>query len=103
MTTDTIVTLSVTILLLLVLAFYYFRKKRTPLLLLLPVVYGAALGLAVIYLVQGSISVIALGAGAIVMGIAIDYSIHFLSHERGAENMRETIRELQSPLTIGSF
>jgi 1-acyl-sn-glycerol-3-phosphate acyltransferase len=85
------------------LTFYYFRRKRTPLLLLLPVVYGAALGLAVIYLVQGSISVIALGAGAIVMGIAIDYSIHFLSHERNAASMRETIRELQTPLTIGSF
>jgi predicted RND superfamily exporter protein len=55
------------------------------------------------YLVQGSISIIALGAGAIVMGIAIDYSIHFLSHARHATNMRETIRELQAPLTIGSF
>lgn len=103
MRTDTIVTLSVTIVLLLALMFYYFRHKRTPLLLLLPVLYGATLGLAVMYLVQGGISVIALGAGAIVMGIAIDYSIHFLSHERTAANMRETIRELQAPLTIGSF
>ena len=103
MRTDTVVTLSVTVILLLALTFYYFRRKRTPLLLLLPVVYGAALGLAVMYLVQGGISIIALGAGAIVMGIAIDYSIHFLSHARGAADMRETIRELQIPLTIGSF
>ena len=103
MRTDTIVTLSVTVVLLLALTFYYFRHKRTPLLLLLPVLYGAALGLAVMYLVQGGISVIALGAGAIVMGIAIDYSIHFLSHARGSMDMRETIRELQAPLTIGSF
>jgi 1-acyl-sn-glycerol-3-phosphate acyltransferase len=103
MRTDTIVTLSVTFILLLALTFYYFRRKRTPLLLLLPVLYGAAMGLAVIYLVQGSISIIALGAGAIVMGIAIDYSIHFLSHARTAADMRATIRELQAPLTIGSF
>ncbi len=101
--TDTIVTLSVTVILMIALTFYYFRRKRTPLLMLVPVSYGAALGLAVVYLVQGSISVIALGAGAIVMGIAIDYSMHFLSHARHTHNMRDTIRELQQPLTIGSF
>jgi 1-acyl-sn-glycerol-3-phosphate acyltransferase len=103
MRTDTMVTLSVTIILLMALTYYYFRRKRTPLLLLLPVLYGAALGLAVVYLLQGGISIIALGAGAIVMGIAIDYSIHFLSHARKSGDMRETIRELQAPLTIGSF
>ena len=100
--TDTVVTLSVTIVLLLALTFYYFRRKRTPLLMLVPVTYGAVLGLAVLYLVQGSVSVIALGAGAIVLGIAIDYSMHFLSHARHAD-IRSTIRELQQPLTIGSF
>ncbi|MEO6833508.1 MAG: MMPL family transporter [Chitinophagaceae bacterium] len=103
MRTDSIITLSVTILLLMLLSLYYFKKKRTPLLLLLPVLYGSALGLAVVYLFQGSISIIALGAGAIVMGIAMDYAIHFLSHARDAKDMRETIADLQKPLTIGSF
>lgn len=103
MRTDTIVTLSVTILLLMVLTLYYFKKKRTPLFLLLPVLYGATLGLAVVYLVQGSISIIALAAGAIVMGIAMDYAIHFLSHARETPDMQQTIRDLQKPLTIGSF
>lgn len=100
---DSILTLSITIVLLLALTYYYFRRKRTPIILLVPVLYGAACGLAVTYLVQGSISIIALGAGAIVMGIAIDYSIHFLSHFRNSGDMHETIKELQQPLTIGSF
>lgn len=103
MRTDTIVTLSVTIVLLLALTYYFFRRKRTPLLLLVPVVYGAAMGMAIVYLVQGSISIIALGAGAIILGIAIDFSIHFLSHARHAKDLRTTIAELAQPLTIGSF
>jgi 1-acyl-sn-glycerol-3-phosphate acyltransferase len=103
MRTDTVVTLSLTIVLLLALTYYYFRRKRTPLLLLVPVLYGAAMGLAIVYLVQGSISVIALGAGAIILGIAIDFSIHFLSHLRHAKDIRSTIQELTQPLTIGSF
>jgi len=101
--TDTIVTLSVTIILLIALTYYFFRKKRTPLLLLVPVVYGASMGMGIVYLVQGSISVIALGAGAIILGIAIDYSVHFLSHARHAKDLPSTIGELAHPLTIGSF
>lgn len=103
MRTDTIVTLSVTIVLLLLLTYYFFRRKRTPLLLLVPVLYGGLMGMAIVYLVQGAISVIALGAGAIILGIAIDFSIHFLSHARHAKDLRSTIAELTHPLTIGSF
>lgn len=101
--TDTILTLSITVVLLLALTYYFFRRKRTPLLLLVPVVYGAAMGLAIVYLVQGSISVIALGAGAIILGIAIDFSIHFLAHARHTRDLRTAIAELAQPLTIGSF
>lgn len=101
--TDTIVTLSVTIILLLLLTYYFFRRKRTPLLLLVPVLYGAVAGVAIVYLVQGSISIIALGAGAIILGIAIDFSIHFLSHARHTSSIKDAVHELAHPLTIGSF
>lgn len=101
--TDTIVTLSVTIVLLLLLTYYFFRRKRTPLLLLVPVLYGAVSGVAIVYLVQGSISIIALGAGAIILGIAIDFSIHFLSHARHTVSLKDAVHELAHPLTIGSF
>ncbi|MCB0699247.1 MAG: 1-acyl-sn-glycerol-3-phosphate acyltransferase [Chitinophagales bacterium] len=102
MRTDTIVTLSLTVVLLLLLTFYYFRRKRIPLLLLVPVLYGGAMGIGIITLVSGSMSVIALGAGAIVMGIAIDFSIHFLSQARKS-SIRDTVKELSQPLTLGSL
>lgn len=101
--TDTLVTLSVTVVLLLALTYYFFRRKRTPLLLLVPAVYGAAMGMALVYVVQGSISPIALGAGAIILGIAIDFSIHFLAHARHTKDIPSTIAELAHPLTVGSF
>lgn len=101
--TDTIVTLSITVVLLLALTFYFFRRKRTPFLLLVPVIYGSVFGLAITYIMQGSISVIALGAGAIILGIAIDFSIHFLSHARHTHSLEGAVRELAQPLTIGSF
>lgn len=103
MRADTIVTLSVTIVLLLALTFYVFKRKRSSILLMLPVLFGAAFGLAVCAWVQGSISVIALGAGAIILGIAIDFSVHFMSHARNHTHMRDNVKSLAMPLTLGAI
>jgi 1-acyl-sn-glycerol-3-phosphate acyltransferase len=100
---DTILTLSITVLLLLGLTYYVFRRKRSPLLLMVPVIFGAVFGLALTALLQGSVSVIALGAGAIILGIAIDFSVHFMSHARTHPDMRENVRTLASPLTLGAI
>lgn len=103
MRNDTILTLSITVVLLLALTFYVFRRKRAPLILMVPVVFGAIFGLAVTSLIQGSVSVIALGAGAIILGIAIDFSVHFMSHARTHPDMRENVRTLVFPLTLGAL
>lgn len=99
---DTILTLSVTIVLLLIVTLYFYRRKRTALLILVPVLYGGIMGLGLVSLFKDSLSIIAMGAGAIVMGIAIDFSIHFLTHARD-KSVRETVKELSRPLTIGSL
>ncbi|PSK94760.1 trifunctional MMPL family transporter/lysophospholipid acyltransferase/class I SAM-dependent methyltransferase [Taibaiella chishuiensis] len=103
MRADTILTLSITIALLLALTFYVFRRKRAPLLLMVPVVFAAVFGLAVTALVQGSISLIALGAGAVILGIAMDFSVHFMSHARLHKGMRSHVKALAFPLTLGAF
>lgn len=103
MRSDTILTLSITIVLLLVLTFYVFRRKRSPFILMIPVVFGAIFGLAVMAMIQGSVSIIALGAGAIILGIAIDFSVHFMSHARTHPDMRENVRTLVFPLTLGAL
>nr|HQE13068.1 MMPL family transporter [Flavipsychrobacter sp.] len=100
--TDTFVTLSITVVLLLALTYYFFRRKRTPLLLFIPVLYGTAMGLGIVFLVKGAISVIALGAGTLVLGIAIDFSIHFLAHLRHEKDIRSTVSAMSHPLTVGS-
>jgi 1-acyl-sn-glycerol-3-phosphate acyltransferase len=100
---DTILTLSITIVLLLALTYYVFRRKRTPLLLMVPVIFGGLFGLALTALIQGSVSIIAIGAGAIILGIVIDFSVHFMSHARTHPDMRENVRTLVFPLTLGGL
>ncbi len=100
---DTLLTQGVTVLFLVVFLGIYFRKKRAPLLILLPVIYGTAFSLAAIYCIKGSISVIALGTGSIVLGIAVNYSLHVFNHSRHHPDIKEVIRDLSFPLTIGSI
>ena len=100
---DSILTLSITVIFLVVFIGGYFRKKRAPLLILIPVISGALFSLAMIYWIKGSISVIALAAGSVVLGIAINYSLHVFNHFRHTRDLRQVIEDLSFPLTIGSF
>ena len=100
---DTILTLSITVVLLLAFTWYIFRRRSAPFILIVPVLFGALFGMAITALVQGVVSVIALGAGAIILGIAIDFSVHFMSHARIHPDMRENVSSLTNPLTLGAF
>jgi uncharacterized protein len=100
---DTILTLSITIVCILLFIGLFFRRKRVPVIMMLPVVFGGLFAIAVIALTKGSISSIALGAGSIVLGIGINYSLHFFSHYRHSASIPETIADLVSPMTVGSI
>ncbi|MFY0253894.1 1-acyl-sn-glycerol-3-phosphate acyltransferase [Chitinophaga sp. 30R24] len=100
---DTFLTQGITVVLLIVLIALFFRRKRAPVLVMLPVVFGALFSLAWIYVIKGQIAVMALGAGAVVLGIAVNYSLHVFNHYRHSPDIREVIRDLAMPMTLGSF
>lgn len=100
---DTGITLSITIIVLVVFLGLYFRKKSAPVIILIPVLFGALFSLTIIYFVKGSLSVVALGTGSVVLGIAINYSLHVFNHYRHTKSVEQVIKDLTFPLTVGSF
>ncbi len=100
---DTYLTQGITVALLILFIGFYFRKKRAPVLIMLPVVFGALFSLSMVYLLVGHISVVALGAGSIVLGIAVNSSLHIYNHHKHLPDMRKVIADVASPMTIGSF
>ncbi len=80
-----------------------FKRKRSIFLILCPVLYGAVFALAMAWLIRGSISGIAVGAGAAIMGIALSYSIHLLAHQNYVHTVPQLLEELCNPLIIGSI
>ena len=100
---DTNITLSITIVVLIVFLGLYFRRATAPLIILIPVLFGGLFSLSIIYFIKGGISVIALGTGSVVLGIAINYSLHVFNHYRHTKSVDQVIKDLWMPLSIGSF
>ena len=100
---DTLLTQGVVVIFLIVFLGFYFRRKRAPVVILIPVLFGALFSLAAIYFIKGSISVIALGTGSVILGIAVNYSLHVYNHYRHTRNIEQVIKDLTMPLTVGSF
>ena len=100
---DTFLTQGLTVLFLIVFIAIYFRKASAPFLVLVPVIFGCLFSLALIYFIQGEISVIALATGSVVLGIAINYSLHVFNHFRHTGDIKAVINDLSTPMTIGSF
>lgn len=103
MQADTILTLSITIALLLLILILFFRNVLAPLQIMIPVIFGGVFSMAMLYLLRGKVSLMAMGASSVILGIAINYSLHFLTHLRHSNSIKNTIYELARPMTIGSF
>lgn len=101
--TDIILTVSIAFLALLVFFFILFRRLQVFILMFVPVLFGAGFALALLYLFKGQISAIALGIGAVLLGVAIDYSLHFFAHLRSSQSMLLQLKELPEPILMSSL
>ncbi|MCM1446722.1 MAG: MMPL family transporter [Bacteroides sp.] len=95
--------------LVLLLLFLCMRNWNTIPLLFLPVAFGTLFGLAVMYFIKGQFSLMALGIGAIVLGVAMSYVLHILVHYKYTGDAEQVLKDETKPVllgcvtTIGSF
>jgi len=100
---DSYLSTTISIILIALLLGVFFKSKRSLLLILLPVAFGVAFSLALLFFIKGTISAIAIGAGSAILGIAINYTLHFLVHYKHSKSVEQTIKDLASPLLVGSI
>ena len=100
---DTTITMSIAMTFILLVIFLSFRNRKSIPLIIIPPIFGALFAMAMVWLIQGEISAIAIGAGTVVLGISLSYSIHIVSHLNHITSPKEIIEELTMPLTIGCF
>ena len=100
---DTFLTSIVALIVIILFILAVFKRRKSVFLILCPVLYGGVVALALTSIFQDSISGIAVGAGAAIMGIALSYSIHMLAHQNHVKDVRQLLEEIASPLIIGSI
>ena len=99
---DTYITLFALIAGIILLITLVFKKKRTPLLIFSPVIFGLIFALAIIAFIKPSISIIAIGATSVLLGIAVNYPIHILTHCLHEKDLKKVVANMVIPMTIGS-
>ena len=98
---DLVVTVGISIVLILILLGFFFRSTGFLGRLLLPILYGMAFSLACIYWIKGGMSLMALGLGAIVLGVAISYCLHLLVHHFFVGDPEKLLTDESTPVFLG--
>ena len=78
-----------------------YRRWDTIPLLVLPVTFGTLFALALMYFIKGEFSLMALGIGAIVLGVAFSYVLHLITHTRYVDNVEQLLKEQVRPICLG--
>ena len=78
-------------------------RKRNLLWLGISILFGWIFALAIIALFKSSISIIVVGIGSVIVGIAVNYPLHYLDHIKQEPDKREALKDVIQPLVIGNI
>lgn len=94
-------TITASLILVLIILVVCFRNYNTIPLLILPVAFGVVFGLAVMYFIKGEFSLLSLGIGAVVLGVAFSYVLHILTHYKYVSNPEKVLTDQVRPISLG--
>lgn len=67
----------------------------------LPIVYGTIFALACMYWIKGGMSLMALGMGSVILGVALSYCIHIIVHQRFVGDVEQMLKDEAIPVCLG--
>ncbi len=98
---DLTTTLAGALVLVLLLLLFCFRRWDTLPLLLFPVAFGTLFGLTLMYWLKGEFSLLALGIGGVVLGVALSYVLHVMTHHQYVSDGEQLLRDQVRPISLG--
>lgn len=100
---DTILAVSISIVLILALLFWSFRGLRSLWYILLSTGFGFLVALAGVSLFEHQFSFIVIGIASVIIGIAVNYPLHYVCHMQEEQSNRNALRDLVQPLFVGNI
>ena len=99
---DIMLTLSLALFALFLFITLFYRRARMFFIAITPGLFGATIALACLAWIKTSVSVISLSVGAVLLGITIDYALHFATHYKDQRNVSALFKDLTMPLLMSS-
>ena len=100
---DSFLSLALAAVLIVAILLYAMGRKRNIFWLAFTILFGWLMALAVIALCKPAISIIVIGIGSVLLGIAVNYPLHFLDHIAEHGDARATLKEMIDPLLTGNI
>jgi len=100
---DLLITIGLSLLVILGLIVLCFKDWKVIPFQLLPVIYGTFFALSCVYWIKGGMSLLAMGIGAIVLGVALSYCLHIITHFKYTGDPEKVLREEATPVTLGAI
>ena len=100
---DSIIAVGLAIIGILAVLWFSFKRLDYILWIAATLVFGALFALGLIGIIKDSVSVIVIGMGSVIVGIAANYPLHFLHSLRDTADNRESLSEMVVPLLVGNI
>ena len=95
--------ISIAVTLILTLLVFSFRRVKNLLLIGFAIIFGWLFAMGFIAVMRSDVSLIVLGIGSIIIGIAVNYPLHFIAHTDHGGTIRDVLKEMIAPLLIGNI
>ena len=100
---DSVAAVTVAMLLILALLFVAFRRVTHLLLIAATVGWGWLFAMAALALCHDSVSIIVIGISSVILGIAVNYPLHYIAHLGHTTGRRRALKEIVVPLVVGNI
>ena len=67
----------------------------------LPIIYGTIFALACMYWIKGGMSLMSLGVGSVILGVALSYCLHVIVHQRFVGDVEQMLADEAIPVCLG--
>ena len=100
---DSFLALAIAALLICIVLWFSYKRFQDVLWIFISIAFGAIFALGAIALLKPSISIIILGIGCTVIGIAVNYPLHYVDHLKYEPDKREALAQQVEPLLTGNI
>lgn len=100
---DSILSVTIAVVLILALLYFSFRNIRNLSLIAISIGWGWLFAIGGLALFHDKVSVIVIGISSVILGIAVNYPLHFIAHLSHTPNKKKALKEIVMPLLVGNI